>query len=103
MPIRTRGFLTLLASIGGWIALYWLLFHVLGGAGGNVSVPAYPLALPLIGLVIGVVELATGLPFTQVAEAWQRLPRWLQVPLGCLIGIVLVVAIFAGFYYVLTR
>lgn len=102
MPIRVRGLLILMGSVAGWLVLYWLLFHVMGGA-GKVRVPAYPLALPLIGMVVGLVELATGVPFAQVADAWQRLPRWLQVPLGFVIGIGLVVAIVTGFYYVLLR
>lgn len=103
MTVRARGFLTLLGSVVGGLALYWFLFHVLSSASGKTRVRAYPLALPLIGIVIGIIELATGLPFTKVDGAWQRLPWWLQVPLGCLIGILLLAAIVFGFYYVLSR
>ena len=103
MRVRARGFVTRLASLAGWAVLYWLFFRVLGGSRGTVRVAAYPLALPLIGMVAGTIELTTGLPFTQVAASWERLPRWLQVPLGCLIGLLLVVGIFYAFYFVLTR
>jgi hypothetical protein len=93
MTIRTRGFLTFLASAIAGVAGYWLLFHFLSGAQASVRLPAYPLALPIVGVIIGLLEWITGLPIRKIDEGWQRFPMYVQVPVG-LIGAVVVIWTF---------
>jgi hypothetical protein len=89
MTVRTRGLLTLVGSSIGGIALYWFLFHFLASSDGRTRVPAYPLALPLVGVVIGMLELATGLPFTRIDEGWQKLPGYVKIPVALVGGVLL--------------
>jgi len=44
----------------------------------------------------------SGRPFADLARAWDGLPRWVQIPLGLVLGVALVVAIFYGAAFVLT-
>ncbi len=102
MTVRMRGLRTVLGSGIVGLGLYWLLFHFVPKATGSIRLPG-AIALPLVGVVVGLVELATGLPFTRVDQAWTRLPRWIQVPLGFVISVALLVGIVLGFYFVLSR
>ncbi len=61
MTVRMRGFLILAGSLVAGAGVYWLLFDFLAGA-GRVRLPAYPLALPLVGILIGTLELLTCVP-----------------------------------------
>ena len=102
MTVRVRGFWTLLGSAVAGLGLYGLLLHLLPDATGTVRVP-FALGLPIVGMVIGLIELTTGMPFAQVNQAWVKLPTWIQVPLGCLIAVVVVLAMFYGTYFLLSR
>ncbi len=93
MTVRMRGFLILAGSLVAGAGVYWLLFDFLAGA-GRVRLPAYPLALPLVGILIGTLELITGVPIRQLDEGWQTLPGYVKAPvaivgsLGLLVGLV---------------
>jgi hypothetical protein len=69
------------------------LFDFLAGA-GRVRLPAYPLALPLVGILIGTLELITGVPIRRLDEGWQKLTGYVKAPvaivgsLGFLVGLV---------------
>ena len=60
MTVRARGFWILLGSAVAGFGLYWLLFHLLPTATGTVRVP-FALGLPIVGIIIGLVELITGI------------------------------------------
>jgi hypothetical protein len=93
MTVRMRGFLILAGSLVAGAGVYWLLFDFLAGA-GRVRLPAYPLALPLVGILIGTLELLTGVPIRRLDEGWQKLPGYVKAPvaivgsLGFLVGLV---------------
>lgn len=94
MTIRMRGFLILMGSLVAGAGVYWLIFHWLADARGPVRVAVYPLALPLVGILIGALELATGVPVRRLDEGWQKLPGYVRTPLaiigsiGFLVGLV---------------
>lgn len=94
MTVRMRGFLILAGSLVAGAGVYWLLFHFLADAHGRVRLPVYPLALPLVGLVIGSLEWMTGVPIRRLDEGWQKLPGYVRAPvaivgsLGFLVGLV---------------
>ena len=93
MTIRLRGLLVLAGSLVAGFGVYWLLFHVLADPRGT-RFYAYPLALPLVGMAIGTMELITGVPIQRLDEGWQKLPAYVKAPLaivgslGFLIGLV---------------
>ena len=101
MNVRVRGLLIVLGSAAAAAPLYWLLYYVLAD-GNRTRVPAYPLALPVVGMIYGATELVSGRPFADLARAWDSLPRWVQIPLGLVVGAALVVGIFYGAAFVLT-
>src|SRR5262249_9766014 len=70
MTIRMRGLLILMGSLVAGAGVYWFIFHVLADAHGPVRVATYPLALPLVGILIGTLELATGVPIRRLDEGW---------------------------------
>jgi hypothetical protein len=93
MTVRWRGFVILLGSLVAGAGVYWLLFHVLADPRGT-RFYAYPLALPLVGIAIGTLELMTGVPIRRLDEGWQKLPGYIRAPLaivgslGFLVGLV---------------
>ena len=93
MSVRMRGFLILAGSLVAEAGVYWLVFHVLAGARG-LRYFAYPLALPLVGIVVGGLEWMTGVPIRHIDEGWQKLPGYVRAPvaivgsLGFLVGLV---------------
>jgi len=86
MPIRTRGFLIFLGSLVVGLGAYWLVFHVLSK--GLAQILQYPLALPILGMLIGALEMITGVPIQRLDEGWQKLPAYVKAPVG-LVGALL--------------
>jgi ABC-type branched-subunit amino acid transport system permease subunit len=83
MTIRTRGLLLLLGSLVAGLGAYVLIFHVLSK---NVAdMLQYPLALPLVGLLVGMLEFATGVPINRLDEGWQKVPGYVRASVS-LIG-----------------
>src|SRR5262245_12063564 len=93
MTTRTHGLMLFAGSAVAGVAGYWFLFHFLAGASGHVRLPAYPLALPLVGTLVGLLETVTGSPIKEIDQGWQRLPVYVKVPVG-LVGGVLVLWAF---------
>ena len=63
----------------------------LGQRGSGLSKDAsnvlqYPLALPIVGLLAGGLELITGVPIQRLNESWQRLPGYAQGAIGLVGG-----------------
>jgi hypothetical protein len=91
MGVRVRGLLVLLGSAVAGGALYFfqsgaLLVAARGGVFGEVL--KWVLALPLIGVGVGLVECTTGMPINKADESWQTLPAYVKYP-GALVGSVL--------------
>jgi hypothetical protein len=82
MTVRSRGLLILAGSLVACAGVYWLIFHVLGNARAPVRVAAYPLAIPLVGAMVGTLELITGVSIRNLDEGWQKLPGYVRVPLA---------------------
>ncbi len=95
MPVRVRGLVIILASGAASGLLFLLLSWVLSESTGRVRVPVVA-ALPLAGVLVGVLELVSGAPFTQIASRWQTLPESARAVLSLLLVIVAIVAIFGG-------
>jgi len=85
MTIRTRGFLIFLGSLVVGVGAYWLVFHVLTKNWAQIL--QYPLALPLVGMLIGALELITGVSINRLDEGWQRLPAYVKAPVGLVGGV----------------
>jgi hypothetical protein len=94
MNVRTRGLLILAGSLVAGAGVYWLIFNVFANASHTTRVAAYPLALPLVGMAVGSLELATGVPIQRLDEGWQKIPGYVRIPvaivgsLAFLIGLV---------------
>jgi hypothetical protein len=76
---RRHGLLVFSGSLIAAAGVYWLLFHFLTGP---VHLLTYPLALPLVGMMVGALELITGTPIAQIDQGWRRLPVYVQAPLA---------------------
>jgi peptidoglycan/LPS O-acetylase OafA/YrhL len=85
MTIRTRGLLIFLGSLVAGVGAYWLVFHFLSK--GLAQILQYPLALPLVGMLIGALELITGVPIQRLDEGWQKLPAYVKAPVGLIGGV----------------
>jgi hypothetical protein len=84
MQPRVHGLLMASGSAVGAVALYGLFFHYLSS--GPHKVATYPLALPLVGVLLGLIETVTGVPIARADEAWQRLPGYVKVPVALVGG-----------------
>ena len=80
MAIRTRGLLIFAGSLVVGFGAYWLVFHVLSKT--QAQIMQYPLALPLLGVLVGGLELATGVPINRLDQGWQTMPAYAKAPLG---------------------
>lgn len=87
MTTRIRGFLIVLASLIAGAGAYWLVFRS-GLSKEAVNVLQYPLALPIVGLLVGGLEFVTGVPIQRLNEGWQRLPGYAQGAIGLVGGTV---------------
>lgn len=87
MTTRMRGFLIVLASLIAGAGAYWLVFRS-GLSKEAANVLQYPLALPIVGLLVGGLEFVTGVPIQRLNEGWQRLPGYAQGAIGLVGGTV---------------
>lgn len=79
MPIRIRGLLITLVSIAlSWGLVLWL-------SGGQPSFVSKAAALPLVGVMWGLLELVSGVPMTQLADRWNSLSQGVQVAISFLV------------------
>ena len=86
MNIRLRGLLIVLASLVAGAGGYWLVFR-LGISKELANILQYPLALPVVGLLVGGLELVTGVPIQRLNEGWQKLPGYAQGAIGLVGGV----------------
>jgi ABC-type branched-subunit amino acid transport system permease subunit len=80
MTIRTRGLLLFLGSLVAGLGAYALIFHVLSKHWADIL--QYPLALPLFGVLVGALELVTGVPINRLDEGWQTVPGYVRTPVS---------------------
>jgi ABC-type branched-subunit amino acid transport system permease subunit len=85
MSARMRGLLIFAGSLVVGLGAYWLVFHVLSKQ--TATILQYPLALPLVGMLIGALELITGVPIQHLDEGWQKLPGYVQTPVALVGGV----------------
>lgn len=88
MSIRLRGLLEVVGSTVVGLGLFWLWSWLLAptaqaGQGGMVK---WLLALPVVGVGIGLVELVTGMPIRQADAAWQKAPGLVKYPLAIVVS-----------------
>jgi hypothetical protein len=89
MGIRMRALLKVVGCALAGAGLFWLWSLLLAptarpGQGGMVK---WLLALPVVGMGIGLVELATGLPIQQAETAWQAAPALVKYPAALVGGV----------------
>jgi hypothetical protein len=65
----------------------WALFAWLATVRTQTRVPATPLAFPLVGMFWGLLELISGRRLMELDAWYQRSPKWIAFPVGC-IGVV---------------
>lgn len=102
MSPRVRGLVTILGSGAAAGLLYLFLSFVLGHSTGSVRVPLIS-AMPLVGVLVGVIELLSGVPFTQVAAKWDSMSLGARLFLGMLQTVSALVVIFGGGIWILNR
>jgi ABC-type branched-subunit amino acid transport system permease subunit len=86
MTIRARGLLLFLGSLVAGLGAYALIFRVLSKNWADML--QYPLALPLVGVLVGALEFVTGVPINRLDEGWQKVPVYVRAPVS-LIGALL--------------
>jgi hypothetical protein len=87
MPTRLRG---LLITIGSALASWGLLLLLQWAAPPRVHKGA---ALPLVGVLWGLLELVSGVPLPELAERWETLSKGVQGALSFLV-IMLALGVF---------
>ena len=87
MSVRARGLWLFMGCTVAAAAAFWLVFPLLSDDWKKAF--AYSFALPVVGAVIGLLELATGSPIQKIDEGWQRVPGYVRIPTA-LIGSVAV-------------
>lgn len=102
MSVRIRGLLTILASGATAALLYLFLSRVLSWSSGSVRLPLVA-AMPLVGVLVGLIEFVSGVPFNQAASRWDALPRGIRAVLSVILVLVAIVVIFGGGIWVLNR
>ena len=80
MTIRTRGLLLLLGSLVAGLGAYALIFHVLSKDGADIL--KYPLALPIVSVLVGTLEFTTGVPISRLDQGWQKIPGYVRIPVS---------------------
>ena len=101
MSVRVRGLGIVLGSAVAGAILYWVLFHALSQATGTVRVKAYPLALPVVGVFWGLIELIGGVPLPQLQARWDTMSKSRQQSLGCLLAFAGAVVVLGLLYLLL--
>lgn len=89
--VRLRGLLKLVAGAAGFSAVFWFIlnfgaepdFGGVRGRGGIAIVAGLPGAFALVGLI----ELCTGVRFTDLADYWDSLKAWQRGIFGTLVVI----------------
>lgn len=98
MPVRLRGLLVTAGSAAVGAALYYWMFRVLSQSTESMRLKAYPFALPLLGVLWGVIELIGGVELTELNARWNTMPRGRQIVLFyffAFIGIAVVFGLLA--------
>lgn len=84
MNTRLRGLLIFLGSSVLAVLMGWLLFTWEAAAVKGAKIPALPFALPLVGMLWGLLELITGRRFKELDAWYQTIPMWIGYPVGCI-------------------
>ena len=74
VPVRVRGLAIVVASVLASVVAFRLEFRF-----GVTTVPIFVLAAPQVLILVGLIELITGLSIRQADRRWQQLPRRTQV------------------------
>ena len=82
----------LMKLIGGGL-LSFLFFAVLHPTSGNSRLAILLTSVPVVVMLIGLVEVATGSPIQQLADKWDSLQGWQRG----ILGVVVVISFFALF------
>lgn len=103
MNTRLRGLLVFLLSTVLTIVMGFALFKWVNTATTRTRIPAAPFALPVVGMLWGLLELVTGRRFKELDAWYQKFPVWISYPVGCLAGIAMLVACVAWILWLLRR
>ena len=86
MSVRMLGLLKVAGCAAVGALLFWfrsgLLVQGAAGKGALGELIKWLLVLPVVGLGIGLIELATGLPIQQADTAWQKTPGLVKYPVA---------------------
>jgi hypothetical protein len=95
MSTRLRGLLIFLGATVLTIVMgLWLVEKATAGQVSTRSGSKMVFALPVIGMLWGLLELVTGRRFQELDAWYQKFPMWKSYPLGCLGGIAMLVVCY---------
>ena len=95
---RIRGSLKLVGGSAAFALVFWGVFKRELAGERQVFFRLIAMATPGSVALIGLIELATGVPFTRFASAWIALQWWQRLLLGLLIVFSFFALIFGGIY-----
>ena len=89
MSIRMFGLLKMAGSalVGAGLFWAWSLLLAPTARAGQGGMVKWLLALPLVGMLIGLIEVATGLPIQQAETAWQTAPGLVKYPAAIVVSV----------------
>ncbi len=100
MPgIRTRGLV--LASVGAILAAPLIYLNRHHARGFLLHPLIFLTAIPVLLLLIGLLELTTGVPIARMEKKWNVAPRPIQIALAVLLVSALLALLAQLFYYAL--
>jgi len=95
MNTRVRGLLIFLASTVATVVLGYVLVGWAANAPKGSRIPKMPFAIPVVGMLWGLLELVTGKAFRELDAWYQKFPMWQSYPVGCLGGLLMLVLCYA--------
>ena len=95
MNTRLHGLLIFLGSTVGAVVMGWALFAWVSSLTSPTQIPTLPFALPLVGMLWGLLELITGRRFKELDAWYQKIPMWIGYPVGCVVGVLMLIGCVA--------
>ena len=95
--VRNKGLLKTIGGVVGFAIVFsTVLKHGLGDPSRGSPAKLIAMAAPGSFLLVGMIELSTGIAFEDISEKWDDLPSWQRGVLGLLVVILAIFLAFCG-------